>query len=244
MFEQSILLGEPASKRIGAVSASASAQIIATGVLLLIPLIYTQTLPMTRLPFTLPLPLSQPEQPTTREVKATATSARPNVFRVPFRIPALSPTAAAPTPSVIFDPGAPVVSSGAGTPLGQIDIAQLMPAVERPPESIRPATAAPKPIVTEPLRVSSEIQSAKIIRKVVPVYPPLARQARISGTVKLMGIIAKDGTVQKLQVISGHPLLQKAALDAVSQWLYQPTVLDGQPVEVIAPIDVIFKLSQ
>ncbi|MBV8846017.1 MAG: energy transducer TonB [Bryobacterales bacterium] len=119
-----------------------------------------------------------------------------------------------------------------------------MPAVERPPEPMRPTVAPTKPPAAEPLQVSSEIQSAKIIRKVVPVYPPLARQARISGTVKLMGIIAKDGTVQKLQVISGHPLLQKAALDAVSQWLYQPTILDGQPVEVIAPIDVLFTISR
>jgi protein TonB len=67
---------------------------------------------------------------------------------------------------------------------------------------------------------------------------------RISGTVQLLGIIAKDGTIQKLQVLSGHPLLRQAAIDAVSQWVYRPTILNGQPVEVEAPIDVIFNLSR
>ncbi len=88
------------------------------------------------------------------------------------------------------------------------------------------------------------MQAAKIIKKVIPTYPPLARQARVSGTVQLVGIIAKDGTIQQLQVASGHPLLVKAALDAVRQWIYRPTLLNGQAVEVIAPIDVIFSLSQ
>jgi periplasmic protein TonB len=87
------------------------------------------------------------------------------------------------------------------------------------------------------------VQSAKIAKKGVPTYPPLTKQARISGTVQLKGVIARDGTVQNLQVISGHRLLQKAAIEAVRQWIYQPTILDGQAVGVIAPIDVIFTLS-
>ena len=76
------------------------------------------------------------------------------------------------------------------------------------------------------------------------LYPPLARQTRISGTVKLHAIIGKDGTVQQLQVVSGHPLLVQSALDAVRQWRYQPTLLNGEPVEVDTEIDVIFSLAQ
>jgi protein TonB len=76
------------------------------------------------------------------------------------------------------------------------------------------------------------------------VYPPLARQTRISGTVRLHAIIAKDGTVQQLEVLSGHPLLVQAALDAVRQWRYQPTLLNGEPVEVDTTVDVIFSLNQ
>jgi protein TonB len=75
------------------------------------------------------------------------------------------------------------------------------------------------------------------------VYPPLARQARIQGTVRLQAIIAKDGTIQSLEVVSGHPLLVQSALDAVRQWRYQPTLLNGEPVEVSTTVDVIFTLS-
>lgn len=93
-----------------------------------------------------------------------------------------------------------------------------------------------------PVLVGGALQSAKLLKQVVPIYPQSARQLRISGTVHLLGVIAKDGTIQRLQVLSGHPLLRQAALDAVSQWIYRPTVLNGQPVEVEAPIDVMFVL--
>jgi protein TonB len=76
----------------------------------------------------------------------------------------------------------------------------------------------------------------------MPVYPALGRQVRVSGTVRLMGIIAKDGHIRELKLLSGHPMLSPAALDAVRQWIYSPTTLNGEPVEVEAPIDVIFEL--
>ena len=77
-----------------------------------------------------------------------------------------------------------------------------------------------------------------------PIYPPLAKQARISGVVHLNAVISKDGTIQDLKVISGHPLLVPSALEAVKQWVYQPTLLNGEPVEVVTQIDVNFTLSQ
>jgi len=92
--------------------------------------------------------------------------------------------------------------------------------------------------------VGGNVMAARIINRVQPVYPPLARQTRIQGTVKLHAIIAKDGTIQNLEVIAGHPLLVQAALDAVRQWRYQPTLLNGEPVEVDTTIDVIFSLNQ
>jgi protein TonB len=85
---------------------------------------------------------------------------------------------------------------------------------------------------------------AKLLRKVIPVYPPLARSARISGVVRLIGTIAKDGTIQNLQLVSGHPMLAQAAMEAVRQWIYKPTLLNGNAVEVIAPIEVNFTLAQ
>ena len=88
------------------------------------------------------------------------------------------------------------------------------------------------------------MQQANLIRKITPVYPPLAKQARIQGQVRFTAIIGKDGSIQNLQIVSGHPLLVPAAQDAVRQWLYRPTLLNGEPVEVITQIDVNFTLSQ
>lgn len=85
---------------------------------------------------------------------------------------------------------------------------------------------------------------AKLVRKVFPEYPPIARAARIYGVVRLIGTIGKDGTIRGLQLVSGHPMLARAALEAVQQWIYEPTLLNGKPVEVIAPIEVNFTLSQ
>ena len=114
-----------------------------------------------------------------------------------------------------------------------------MPAVARLPH---PPTVTTAP--SGPIRVSTGAQMAKLVKKVIPEYPPLAKTARVSGVVHLIGVISKDGTIQNLQLISGHPLLARAAMQAVEQWLYQPTLLNGQPVEVIAPIDVNFTLGQ
>ena len=95
-----------------------------------------------------------------------------------------------------------------------------------------------------PIRVGGSVQMAKLIRMVKPEYPAIAKTARISGVVHLIGIIARDGTIRNLQLVSGHPLLARAALEAVAQWIYKPTLLNGEPVEVIAPIEVSFTLGQ
>jgi len=94
------------------------------------------------------------------------------------------------------------------------------------------------------IRVGGNVQQANLIRKVTPLYPPLAKQARIQGFVRFTAIIGKDGTIQNLQLVSGHPLLVEAAKQAVSQWQYKPTLLNGDPVEVVTTIEVNFTLSQ
>jgi protein TonB len=108
--------------------------------------------------------------------------------------------------------------------------------IEEPPKQQPPPAKA--------VIVSKGAQLAKLIHQVKPIYPPLARAARMSGTVQLIAVIAKDGTVHNLQALSGNPLLVRAALDAVSQWIYRPTLLSGEPVEVTAPIEVNFILTQ
>jgi TonB family protein len=94
------------------------------------------------------------------------------------------------------------------------------------------------------IRVGGNVQQANLVSKITPVYPPLAKQARIQGTVSLYALIGKDGHIEDLSVIQGHPLLVQATLDAVQDWVYKPTLLNGNPVEVLTQIDVNFTLSQ
>ena len=95
-----------------------------------------------------------------------------------------------------------------------------------------------------PLRVGGNVQAANLVKKITPAYPALAKSARIQGTVRFTAIIGKDGTIQNLQLVSGHPMLVQSATEAVKQWVYKPTLLNGEPVEVITQIDVNFTLSQ
>ena len=108
-------------------------------------------------------------------------------------------------------------------------------------------SVAPPPPNSDPnvkrLTIGGNVQQAKLISQPRPVYPPLAKQARISGVVQFQALIGIDGAVKNLQVITGHPLLVAAATEAVQQWTYQQTLLNGQPVEVLTRIDVNFTLS-
>ena len=107
-----------------------------------------------------------------------------------------------------------------------------------------PPPPPPKPQAPKRIRVGGQVESARLIFQPKPEYPPLAKMARIQGTVRLDAVISKDGTIQDLKVISGHPLLVKAALDAVQRWRYQPTLLNGEAVEVATEIDVNFTLAE
>ena len=94
------------------------------------------------------------------------------------------------------------------------------------------------------IQIGGAIQQTKLIRQPHPIYPPEAKVARVQGVVQLQAVIAADGTVKDLQLVSGHPLLAEAAMEAVRQWVYQPTLLNGEPVEVSTRIDVNFTLTQ
>ena len=96
---------------------------------------------------------------------------------------------------------------------------------------------------SERIRIGGNIQAANLIQKPAPVYPPLAKQARVQGTVRFTVIIDKQGATQNIQLVSGHPLLVPSAVEAVKQYTYKPTLLNGQPVEVITQVDVNFTLS-
>ena len=92
------------------------------------------------------------------------------------------------------------------------------------------------------IRVGGNVQAAMLTKRVEPVYPPAAIEARVMGIVKLSVIISQEGKVQQIQVESGHPLFVPAAIEAVKQWEYKPTLLNGKPVEVVTVVEVVFDL--
>jgi len=108
---------------------------------------------------------------------------------------------------------------------------------------ISPAQAEGAATTPEPVQLPAGVSEGMLISKVPPNYPPLAKQARIQGTVILDAVIDKDGAVQQLHLIQGHPMLAPAAMDAVKQWKYKPYLSNGKPVEVETKITVNFKLA-
>jgi protein TonB len=102
-----------------------------------------------------------------------------------------------------------------------------------------PVAPAPKIAL---LRIS-HMSEGDVIRRVQPAYPPLARSARIQGVVVLQAVISKQGTIEDLRELAGHPMLVRAAIEAVSQWRYRPYILNNEPVEVETQITVSFSLS-
>jgi len=113
-----------------------------------------------------------------------------------------------------------------------------------PPPPPPPPPAVKKVETPQRIKVGGNVQSAMIIRKPPPVYPQLAKSARVSGVVHLAAVISKDGTIQELHSLGGPALLIQAAMDAVKQWVYRPTMLNGEPVQVETTIDVNFTLNQ
>ena len=102
----------------------------------------------------------------------------------------------------------------------------------------------PMLVVAGNIKVAGNVQAANLMKKVTPPYPPQAKAARIQGTVRFTAVISTAGTVRQLTLVAGHPLLVPAAMEAVTQWVYRPTLLNGQPVEVETTIDVNFTLAQ
>jgi protein TonB len=139
-------------------------------------------------------------------------------------------------------PGGVAGGTPGGVLGGIISSGNVNPTLPPPPPP--PVEKKKDPGPPKRITIGGNVQQAKLVRQPKPVYPPLAKQARISGVVHLAAVISANGTIQDLKVISGHPLLIPAALEAVKQWVYQPTLLNGEPVEVQTQIDVNFTLSQ
>jgi periplasmic protein TonB len=239
VFEQSILIDNRPNKS-WSLLASLSAELLVVSVLILVPLIYGDHLPDFHWHVvTVGPPVRRIETPPA-QARAANGPTRPE-----FHHPALIPNPIQATQLTPVASGPVTIEQPPGIQLGG-DGAAPGPALFGSSINIAAPPPKPAPLVkpSAPIHVSGGVQMAKLVKQVIPVYPPMARSARISGVVHLVGIIAKDGSIRNLQLIAGHPLLSRAALDAVSQWIYKPTLLSGEPVEVICPIDVTFTLGQ
>ncbi|HYL78889.1 MAG TPA: energy transducer TonB [Bryobacteraceae bacterium] len=243
VFEQSLLI-ENATNKSWSFLASVSAELVAVSLLILIPLIYGDHLPEFHWRSVTvgapPRPIDPPP-PNLRPANGVTRSSvfhRSTIDLIYPTFPRTSPTAT--QPGTIDLPSYLPASDSALMTINPIGDRFGKPVPLGPPPPTPPRKADPP---SAPLRVSQGVQMAKLLKQVMPVYPPMAKIAHISGTVRLLGIIAKDGTIRNLQVIGGHPWLARAAVDAVSQWVYRPTLLSGEAVEVICPIDVNFTLS-
>ncbi len=150
-------------------------------------------------------------------------------------------------PKSVYDgpigPEAPAISNepGACTACDPDGLIPLLPSGRSVPPLLPPRSSGPGPT---PIRVSGPVQEALLIHRVQPQYTALMRQIRLEGRVELRAIIARDGTVQSLELISGHPLLAREALAAIQQWRYRPTLIGGEPVEVETRISVVFTLQR
>jgi periplasmic protein TonB len=212
-------------------------QALILGVLILIPLIYTEALPKAMLSTLLiapppPPPPPPPPQAVKTIVKPVARLIQSGKLMQPRAIPkevAVFKEAELP-PDVVANTNQGGVFGGIP---GQGIMVGSAPAAPPPPKAATPTR----------IKQGGNVTAASIITQTRPLYPPLARQARIQGNVVLHAIIDKDGKVAQLEVISGHPLLVQAALDAVKQWRYKPTLLNGDPVEVDTTITVTFTMG-
>jgi protein TonB len=222
------------------VTVSVIVQFFLLGALILIPLLYTQALPKAILRTILTPPAPPAAAPPSAQrisIRRPQSLGLESIFTAPPTIPnhVGMNREQAPPQDIGADAEIGVPDGGsAGSPndvIGSI-LTESTPAA--------PPAPAPTP---QRIRQSSGVQSAMLISQPLPVYPPLARQARIQGNVVLHAIISKDGRVEQLSVLSGHPLLIQAALEAVRQWRYQPTLLNGQPVEVDTTITVTFDMG-
>jgi periplasmic protein TonB len=210
----------------------------------LVPLIYTEALPRQQLLTLLVAPPPPPPPPppaapqVVKSVRPIETEMVGGQLRAPTRIPSqiamIHEEQPPPTPSS----GGVIGGVPGGIPGGQLGgvIGGII-------SSTSNINVVPKPEPPMRVRVSQGVSAGRLVNKVEPVYPPLARNARVQGQVVLTAIISKDGTIQDLRVVSGHPLLVQAALDAVRQWRYKPYLLNGEPVEVETTVTVNFTLT-
>jgi periplasmic protein TonB len=240
MFEDSLLesTGRIKTKTGYTTLLSFVIQVAIIGILVLIPLIYTEALPakamMTMLVAPPPPPPPPPPPAAVVKVQKITTEIVDGALRQPTKIPEKIKKIVeeeAPPPAVSTGvPGA--VGGVPGGSMGGV-LGGVLSAANSTAPRVQPTK----------VRISSGVAAGRVINKVQPTYPPIAKSARVQGKVVLQAVISKNGTIENLKVVSGHPMLTQAAIDAVSRWRYQPYILNGEPVEVETNVEVTFTLQ-
>jgi protein TonB len=190
-------------------------------------------------PQELPAPAPPPSVETKPQVPQVAKiQEAPQPTRAPIRtfvMPPPKPLSPDQARAVLLD--SPAVAANPGLP----ETGDNLAATRLSSTPVKAPPAPPPP--PKRIKVGGNLQAANLIRKVAPVYPPVAKATRIQGTVRFTATIGKDGTIHSLQALSGPALLVQSATEAVKQWVYRPMLLNGDPVEVETQIDVTFTLG-
>jgi protein TonB len=248
IFSDSVLRCEgQKGRQTWATLASFFLQCLFLGVLLLLPLYFTQELPKSQLLTFLiaPPPPPPPPPPAEQQMARVTKQIQTDLIaggqlRTPTRIPTkvqMIKEEEAPPP--LASSGGVVGGVPGGIPGGQLNgvIGGIVNSTSNLPN-------VPKlqPVVPRRISISQGVTKGMLVHQPQPAYPEIAKAARIQGNVILQAVISRDGSIQDLQLVSGHPMLVPAAIEAVKQWRYRPYLLNGQPVEVETTITVIFQL--
>ena len=244
MFEDSLLEsgGRLKTRRGRTTTFAIILEIALVGVMVLLPLIFTEALPKQQLMTFLVAPPPPPPPPPpaaapVKIVKQIQTDIVNGALRTPTKIPQkIQMIKEDEAPPPVMASSGVVGGVPGGIPGGQMG-GVIGGIISSTP------VAVPKVATPQRVRVSQGVSAGLLVRRVNPTYPPLARQARIQGQVILRAVISKDGSIEGLTLVSGHPMLAPAAIDAVKQWKYKPYLLNGEPVEVDTEVLVNFTLS-
>ena len=242
MFEDSLFASNSVSnpRRGWTALTSFFVQTLFIGVLVALPLLFTEALPLTHLTDYLTVPPSAAPPDVAEVVHRAARPVDTNMMGEhlvqPPRIPTQIHRVVDEASSAIGDPIGVIGSPRVGSDMNNDFMHNLLSTV-RPP-SMHASLAPSKPLV-----VSRGVSEGLLIHQVKPAYPPIALTAHVQGEVILQAVIGKDGTIQNLRVVSGHPMLIRASVDAVQQWRYRPYMLNGEPVEVETQVRVTFTIS-
>ena len=240
MFEQTFVNAQAQTRKPWTVAVSLTLQTGLVATIVILPLLHPGTI-TPGFDFHTPLLLTQltplPPPPPNRQTTVSAAPRKPAAFVNPLTPPRRVPPSIDMRPDPAPEIAAVQLTAGDASVLGVLSV--MRPIAPPPPTPV----AAIKPTAPGIVKVGGGVQAALLISAPKPAYPPLAKALRVQGTVKLEAVIGRDGSIRNLAVTAGPALLVKAALEAVAQWRYRPTLLNGEPVEVITEIEVNFRLN-